>query len=102
MSDEPEPDHPPDEIRAAEEVARRALTLFAVVGLALRAERSAVLDWLTENDLWKELSPRERGFVDTPNPSRRQIIDASWQSECLIVMLWALGRLSALSPADEQ
>jgi hypothetical protein len=101
MSDEPE-DFPPDEIRSPDEVARRALALFAVVGLTLRAERRAVLDWLLENDLWKELSPRELGFVDTPAPSRQQIIDVTWQSERLMMLLWALGLVAEMPAADEQ
>ena len=93
---------PPDQVRTANEVARRALALFAVVGLALGAERSEVLDWLKENDLWAELTPMELGFVDTPNPSRKQIINASWFSERLIVLVWALGAVDRLPPADEQ
>ena len=95
-------DPPPDHVRSAGNVARRAVVLFAVVGLAFGAERKAVLDWLTENDLWAELAPSEASFVDTPHPSRQQIIDAGWLSERLIVLLWALGAVEQLPPADEQ
>ena len=95
-------DPPPDVIRNAEETALRALALFAVVGLALGAERDAVLRWLEENRLWQELTPSEAGFIDTPAPSRQQRIDASWLSERLVMLLWALGKIEQLPSPDEQ
>ena len=76
-----------DEIRAPAQVAYRALALFSVVGLALGADRSDIMEWLTENDLWSELAPSEAGFIDTPVPSRQQKIDAKWLSERLIVII---------------
>lgn len=95
-------DYPPHEIRTPREVARRTLALFAVVGLALKADRALVLDWLTESDLWAELTPRERGFVDNPEPPRKQTIDMSWQSERIMVLLWALDLVAAIPAADTQ
>ncbi len=92
----------PDEVRSAIEVAQRCLAVFSVIGLALGAERAAVLAWLSENDLWKELAPSEAGFIDTPAPSKKQRINASWLSERLIVLLWALGKVSCLPSGDKQ
>jgi hypothetical protein len=91
-----------DEIRAPAQVAYRALALFSVVGLALGADRSDIMEWLTEHDLWSELAPSEAGFIDTPVPSRKQKINAGWLSERLIVIIWALGALDGLPPPDEQ
>jgi hypothetical protein len=95
-------DHLPDKIRGASEVAVRSLALFAVVGLAFGAERRLVLDWLSENDLWGELAPSEAGFIDTPNPSQKQVAHSGWLSERLLVLLWALGAIGQLPPADQQ
>ncbi len=91
-----------DEIRLSADVARRALALFSVVGLALGGNRKEVLQWLLENDLWSALAPSELGFIDTSNPSREQIINAGWLSERLVVLLWALGVIERLPLADEQ
>ena len=85
-----------DEVRAAADVARRALALFSVVGLALGADRSQVLNWLSESQLWAELTPSELGFIDTAAPSRKQVINASWLSERLVVLLWALALIDAV------
>jgi hypothetical protein len=91
-----------DEIRSPLEAARRGLTLFSVVGLALGADRPEIIAWLKEHDLWKDLAPSEVGFIDTPVPSRQQLINASWLSERLVVVLWALGATEELPPPGEQ
>jgi hypothetical protein len=95
-------DPPLDDIRSSTEAAYRALALFSIVGLALGAERSAIMTWLTEHDLWKKLAPSEVGFLDTPAPSRQQLVNASWLSERLVVILWALGKIDELPLPDEQ
>lgn len=91
-----------DQIRSSREVGERALALFAIVGLALRAPRTDVLRWLQDNELWDSLSPRELGFIDNPLPSRKAVIDATWNAEGLIVLLWALRLVEQMPPADEQ
>ncbi len=95
-------DDAPDVVRKPDEVARRALGLFAAVSLGFRADRQAVLEWLTEEKLWDALSPIEKAFVDTASPSEKQMINASWWSERLIVLLWALKLADALPPPNEQ
>lgn len=92
----------PDVIRLPAAVACRALALFSVVGLALGADRDEVKEWLPDNDLWKELAPSEAGFVDTPAPSRKQVINAGWLSERLIVLALALRAIDHLPAANEQ
>lgn len=92
---------PPDQIRSPTEVARRALTLFAVMAVALGANREEIVTWLRENALFEELSPVEARFIENPEPSEREVIDASWYSERLICLVWALG-LAPIPPADEQ
>ena len=91
-----------DKIRSAQEVARRSLALFAVVGVACGADRRQVLHWLQDNELWQDLSPHEMGFLDAIPPSRKAIINAAWQSECLIVFLWALRVVNNVPAANQQ
>ncbi len=89
-----------DEIRKPQEVARRALALSAVVGLAIGAPRGEVLNWLETQHLREALTPNELDFVDNESPTPKQTIDFSWQSERLIVLLWALGLVESLPSAD--
>jgi hypothetical protein len=80
----------------------RALALFGVVGVGLGADRVEVLTWLKSERLDESLTPRERIFLEGAAPSRKQLINAGWQSEALSVLLWAIERLDDLPPANIQ
>jgi hypothetical protein len=85
-----------DEIRPAQEVARRSLALFAVVGTALSAPRDEVVSWLRTEGLWDALTPREVAYLELTNPPRQARVNFGWQSERLTVLLWALGKIQEL------
>ncbi|MHA6824148.1 DUF4272 domain-containing protein [Ralstonia pseudosolanacearum] len=91
-----------DEIREAPAIAKRALALFAVVGLALGVTKDETVAWLRDESLWEELSPQELMFVSGSAPTERQFINASWRSEALLILLWALGLVEALPGLAEQ
>jgi hypothetical protein len=99
VSNDPLPD---DEIRHAPDIARRALTLFATVGLAFGAPKDEILEWLRRESLWAELSPQELAFVHATPPSERQRIHASWCSERLLMLLWALMKVDDLPALNAQ
>lgn len=89
-------------IRDCQEIARRSLALFGVVGIALGAPRNDIVDWLKDEALWDELSPAELSYVLAEEPTEKQTINATWRSEALIVLLWALGKVGTLPAANEQ
>lgn len=95
------PETPEDEIRTSHEIARRAIVLFAVVAFASGTPRLELVDWLDAEDLWLELSPIELEFVSSDSPTEKQIVNASWRSEALIVLLWSLGIVEKLPAANE-
>ena len=95
-------DLPPDKVREPREVAMRAVTLFAAVGAALGAPREQIVPWLHEHGLWGELSPAEAMFLTTLSDDRQSRINFGWQSERLLVLLWALGKIPNLPRSDEQ
>jgi hypothetical protein len=99
MQDE---DLPQDEVRSAEEIARRALVLFQVWVCTVGVPRADVLGWLEDHGLRDALSPDERRFLEADQPTDRQTIDFSWHSERLIVLLWALSLIDRLPPPDRQ
>ena len=95
-------DSQPDEIRSPREVAVRALALFAPVGVALGAPRAEVVPWLKNEQLWEELTPLEVEFLSRENSPRQLMVNFSWQTERLVVLLWALGRIDELPPSSVQ
>ncbi len=96
-----EDEYPQDVIRTAAEVAARALALFAPVRVALGASRENALEWVAQNPQTVALTEWEGQYLANPEPDRQQSINFSWQSERLLVLLWALGRME-LPPPDEQ
>lgn len=94
-------DDSPDVIRSPSEVARRSLVLFAPVRAALGVPRETAHEWLVRNGLAADLTPVEAAYLANPAPAERESINFSWQSERLIVLLWALGAVE-LPPPDEQ
>jgi hypothetical protein len=91
-----------DEVRSAQEVARRSLALFAVVGMALGASRDDVISWLRTEGLWGALTEREVAYLEQTNPPEKAHINFSWQSERLLVLLWALGKIQELPDSATQ
>lgn len=100
VSDEEHEDEE-DRIRDADAIARRALVLFAVVAIACGEDKQELTAWLRAEDLWSELTPTELEFLSSESPSERQVINASWRSEALVPLLWALGLLQAMPDATE-
>jgi hypothetical protein len=91
-----------DQIRSAEEVAYRALALYPVVSAASGADRQAILGWLAESGLNEKLAPSEAAFMAVEKPEKSQVIQMTWMSERLIVLLWALNAVDEFPAADEQ
>lgn len=91
-----------DKVRDCQEIARRSLALFGVVGIALGAPRNDIIDWLRDETLWDELSPAEMAYVLAQGDTEKETINATWRSEALIVLLWALRRIEKLPAPNEQ
>lgn len=87
--------------RTSEEVARRAMALCAV---ALRREVSKQESdkFVEQHHIASWFSPKEKEFIENPNPSEDDMIQFSWRYECYWVMLWSLGYVNELEePRNE-
>jgi len=90
-----------DQIRSADEVARRCIVLYAVVAAGHGEPRDPLVQWLRREGLWEEVSPEESEFLLSTSPSQKQRINATWRAEALFPLLWALGLISEL-PSPQQ
>src|ERR1700761_5103450 len=90
-------DFAPGPRRSAQQVARRCIILCCVCA-SLEFSPGYFNDWLQQEGLWDDLSPLELKLLTARKPSRRETIQATWRSEALQVLLWALGKLTAMSP----
>jgi hypothetical protein len=89
-------------IRPPEDVARRSIALLAVVCTAHGAPKDEVISWLRSESIWGSLTPLEMAYLGHTNPPQQAHINFSWQSERLIVLLWALGRIQELPDSATQ
>lgn len=89
-------------LREAAAVARRALVLYGLLLVADGDDRSEVVAWLKEQNLWDDASPKERRFFENNNPPQQDEVNASWRVEALWIFLWALGKIEQVGPATTQ
>ena len=75
-----------------------ALCIVAVKGEGLEQE---IIDKLIEDyKLASAFTPKEKEFVDNPNPTQHDRVQFAWRYECYWVMLWALGYIDELERPD--
>jgi hypothetical protein len=88
--------------RKLNEVLDRTLALGAAVAAGFDAPRAELLAWLRESGLEAALTPEERNVLEADAPDKKQVLNMSWQSERLIVLLWALCKVEVLPSSAEQ
>jgi hypothetical protein len=90
-----------EQIRSAEEVARRCLVLYAVVAAGHGEPRDELVQWLRREGVWHVVSPKESEFLLSVSPTQKQGINATWRAEALLPLLWSLGLIAEL-PSPQQ
>jgi len=84
-----------DEVRAPGEIAKRALSLAAVISCAYGDSRKDVIAWLKQEDLWDTVSPAEKEFLQNKS-TREQDAKFTWRIEALVPLLWAINKIEAM------
>ena len=92
----------PDIPRTAPEIARRAIALHCVIAASHEVSKDDISKWLKEENLYKELSPWERRFMETPQNSERDIVQATWRAEAQVALLWAIKKIDRMDDLTEQ
>lgn len=88
-------------IRTKDEIVDRALAL-CYLGLKSEGLEQKLLDQMDKDfQILAKLTPEEKAYANSKQPTEQQKIDANWRYEGLHVMLWALGFVDDLSYPDE-
>ena len=90
-----------DQVRSADEVARRCIILYAVLAAGHDEPRDQLVAWLGREGLWQAVSLKESEFLLSESPTREQRIHATWRAEALFPLLWSLGLIDEL-PIPQQ
>ena len=91
-----------DEIRSVVACAQRCIVLFSIVVASYDEDREVICDWLKREELWQFVSPEEKQFLESKNPTERQFINAGWRAEALYLLLWVVGKVDNLSDFKEE
>jgi hypothetical protein len=86
-----------DTPRTAQEIARRAIALHCTIAAAHGVSKGNLVDWLKDERLWNELTPRELTFFKQDRNPKREIIWMTWLVEAQAAVLWSIGKLNALA-----
>jgi hypothetical protein len=88
--------------RTPAEVAFRALALFGVANAAYEHPPVTARSWLERYGIARHLSPWEATFLAQDAPPEGMVFAASWRTEALQVLTWALGLIDQLPPPSER
>jgi len=88
-------------LREPKEVAKRVNILHALAAVAHQADRKRTTLWLKREGLWESVSPEEKDFFESENPTQQASVAASWRAESLWTLLWALGKTDQLDLPKE-
>lgn len=90
-----------DQIRSADDVARRCIVLYAILDAGHGESRSELVAWLRSEGLWEAVSPKESQFLLCESPTEQQHVNATWRAEALFPLLWSLDLIGEL-PSPQQ
>jgi hypothetical protein len=85
--------------RTAEEVAVRTIILHAVAAAGHGVNREPIIEWFKDQNLWDQVSRRERDFLLSRKPSRlleEDRISARWLQEAEWALLWAIQKIESI------
>ena len=82
--------------RTASEVAVRTIILHSIVAVGSGIDRERVTEWLQDQNLWEQVSPRERALLQSPRRFKEDRSGAQWLQEAQWALLWAINRVKEL------
>ncbi len=86
--------------RTEREVAERTIALAIVAVMGETRSDALTRTVITQFGAEGYFTPEERAFLDEPDPTEQDYVDASWRYEGVHVLLWALGIFEELERPD--
>lgn len=82
--------------RTVAQIAKRIIVLHAITATGYGIDPLPVVDWLKEQGLWADTSPKEKAFLTATDLSSEELLLASWRQEAQWTLLWAIQKVSKL------
>jgi hypothetical protein len=90
-----------DEVREANEIAKRALSLAAVISCAYGDSKDDVIEWLKKENLWNTVTPDEKEFLEKET-TNEQNAKFTWRIEALVPLLWSINKIETLPSMESE
>lgn len=90
-----------DQIRSAEEIARRAIVLHSLVASAHGVDKKKIFAWLKKEGLSEDVSPEEWKYFENEDPPQQSLVNATWRVEALVGVAWSIGAIQDLDPLTD-
>jgi hypothetical protein len=84
------------EVRTSDEVLRRLVALWAVVGSAFLRDSSHFRECITRNGFESWLSQSEAAFLLNEERTERNYVKFTWKLECLYFLAWCAGLIDKI------
>ena len=89
-------------LRKPKEIAKRAMILTGIIDTAYDVDRTEIIDWLKEFNLWDSVSQFEKEYLQKETVEQKDKLEISWRVEALNVLFWSLGMVDTLGePTSE-
>ncbi len=82
--------------RTASEVATRIIILHSIVAVGSGIDRERITEWLQDQNLWEQASPRERSLLQSPRRFKEDRSGAQWLQEAQWALLWSIQMVEGL------
>lgn len=75
--------------------------MAAIISCAYGESKEDVSDWLKKENLWNELTPFEREFLENESPTKTNE-EFTWKIEALVPLLWAINKINKIPGINKQ
>lgn len=90
------------QLKTAQEVAKRILILTYLNCAVQVEDKHEIITFLKEEKLWECVTKEEKELFEKSNFSEEEIDNILWRSESILLLLWTLHKVQALSlPVEE-
>ncbi|SNR79511.1 protein of unknown function [Maribacter sedimenticola] len=90
-------------IRKPQEIAERALILTYLSYISeVPEEKENVIDFLKSHTLWDKVSPDEKQLFQKEKLTNQEMINISWRSEAIWILLWTINKVERIELPIEQ
>jgi len=88
---------------SAQDVARRSIVLGYMIGIGYRQPSARLKAELRKWSLYPFTSAKEKEILEKSEFTQQEIVDATWQTECVQALAWGLGlaELDHFSSCDD-